>query len=316
MPEPQTAPYGSWKSPITSDAIVKGAISLGQIALDGDDIYWSEARPEEGGRNVIVRRTPDGKVSDRTPAPFNARTRVHEYGGAAYVVEEGTLFFSNFADQRVYRLDPDSEPQPISPEIDLRYGDAVIDSPRGRMICVREDHTVEGQEAVNTIAGLNLQGADSATGGHVLVSGNDFYSSPRLSPDDSRLAWLTWNHPNMPWDGCELWVGEFAVDGSIGHAEKVAGGPRESIFQPEWSPDGVLYFVSDRTGWWNLYRWHNGHIESLCEMEAEFGLPQWQLGMVTYGFESPERIVCTYRQGGAWHMAVLDTETKKLEPVR
>jgi dipeptidyl aminopeptidase/acylaminoacyl peptidase len=316
MPEPQPAPYGSWRSPITTDLIVKGATDLGQIALDGDDIYWLESRPEEGGRNVIVRHTPDGKTADVTPPPFNVRSRVHEYGGAAYVVSEGTLFFSNFDDQCVYRIDPGSEPWPISPEIDLRYADGVIDSQRGRMICVREDHMVEGREAVNTITVLNLQGADTTTGGQVLVSGNDFYSSPCLSPNGSRLAWLTWNHPNMPWDGCELWVGEFAPDGSIGHQEKVAGGLEESIFQPEWSPDGMLYFVSDRTGWWNLYRLHGGGGEALCEMEAEFGIPQWQFGATTYGFESPERIVCAYRQGGDCHLAVLNTETKTLEPLQ
>jgi dipeptidyl aminopeptidase/acylaminoacyl peptidase len=295
--------------------IVKGAIGLGQIALDGEDIYWSESRPEEGGRNVIVRRTPGGVISDVTAMPFNARTRVHEYGGGAYAVQGGTLFFSNFADQRVYRMDPRSEPWPISPAKDLRYADGVCDSPRGRMIYVREDHTVEGREAVNTVVSLNLQGADGDTGGRVLVSGNDFYSSPRLSPDGSRLAWLTWNHPNMPWDGCELWVGEFAPDGSIGHAEQVAGGLAESIFQPEWSPDGVLHFISDRSGWSNLYRWHGGRIEALCEMEAEFGVPQWVFGLATYGFEAPERILCTYTQDGISHMALLDTEAGKLEHV-
>ncbi|MFQ5855359.1 MAG: S9 family peptidase [Anaerolineae bacterium] len=312
MAEPKIAPYGSWKSPITSDLIVAETIGLGQIALDGEDVYWVEMRPAEGGRQVIVRRTPDGQTTDMTPPPFNARTRVHEYGGGAFVVTDRTIIFSNFDDQRLYRQDTGAEPQPITPEGDLRYADGVIDRRRNRLICVREDHTAAGREAVNTLVSLGLAGGD---GGQVLVSGNDFYSSPRLSPDGSHLAWLTWNHPNMPWDGTELWVGEIREDGSIDRSERVAGGVDESIFQPEWSPDGTLYFVSDRPGWWNLYRWRAGQIEPLCEMEAEFGMPQWIFGMSTYAFESAGRIICSYTEQGTWHLASLNPATGELEAI-
>ncbi len=312
MTERKVAPYGSWKSPITSDLIVSETIGLGQIALDGRDVYWLEMRPAEGGRYVVVRRSPDGQTADVTPPPFNARTRVHEYGGGAFVVANGTLYFSNFTDQRIYRQDPGSEPRPITPEAALRYADGVIDRHRRRMICVREDHTDVGGEAVNALVSLDL---DESDGGQVLVSGNDFYSSPRLSPDGSRLAWLTWNHPNMPWDGTELWVGEIRKDGSLGRTERVAGGIDESIFQPEWSPDGTLYFISDRTGWWNLYRWRDGRIEPLCEMEAEFGVPQWGFAMSTYAFESTHSIICTYTQQGSWHLASLDTATGELKVI-
>ena len=311
MTEPQVAPYGSWKSPITSDLIVSETVMLGQIALDGEDTYWTEVRPTEGGRYVVVRRTPDGQTTDVTPPPFNARTRVHEYGGGAFVVVDGTVTFSNFDDQRLYRQDPGAQPQPITPEVDLRYADGVFDRRRGRIICVREDHTVDG-EVVNTIVGLDPEGGD---GGQVLVSGNDFTSSPRLSSDGTRLAWLAWNHPNMPWDGTELWVGEVREDGSLGRAERVAGGVDESIFQPEWSPDGVLHFVSDRTGWWNLYRWRDGRVEPLIEMEAEFGRPQWIFAWPTYAFESAGRIICAYTEGGTWHLARLDTARGELEPL-
>jgi dipeptidyl aminopeptidase/acylaminoacyl peptidase len=186
----------------------------------------------------------------------------------------------------------------------------VIDPRRGCMICVREDHTVAGHEAVNTLVSLDLQGGD---GGQVLVSGNDFYSSPRLSPDGSHLAWLTWNHPNMPWDGTELWVGELSSDGALGRTKLVAGGADESVFQPEWSPDGVLHFVSDRTGWWNLYRWRKGRIEPLYEMEADFGFPQWLFGFSLYAFESANRIICAYTEQGVWRLASLDPTTHKLE---
>jgi len=310
--KPQVAPYGSWKSPITSDLIASGAVRLLEIALDGDDVYWLESRPVEGGRYVIVRRTADGHTVDVTPAPFNGRTRVHEYGGAPFAVRNGTVYFSNFVDQRLYRQEVGAQPQPLTPEQDLRYADGVIDHRRGRMICVREDHTVEGSEAVNTLVSLDLKGGG---GGQVLVSGNDFYSSPRLHPDGSRLAWLTWNHPNMPWDGTELWVAEFRADGSLAQAERVAGGVDESIFQPEWSPDGILHFVSERTGWWNLCRWRDGRVEPLCEMAAEFGKPQWVFGMSTYAFESSERIICAYTVQGRWHLASLNTRAGKLEPI-
>ncbi len=322
MTQPQVVPYGSWKSPITPDLIASETIRLGQIALDGKDIYWLEMRPKEEGRYVIVRRTPDGRTTDVTPPPFNVRTRVHEYGGGAFVVTNGTVYFSNYTDQRLYRQRPGAPPQPITPEGAFRYADGVIDHRRKRLLCVREDHTDAGREAINTLVSIALEGND---GGRVLVSGNDFYASLRLSPDGSRLAWLTWNHPNMPWDGTELWVGELKDDGSIGQVEQVAGGPDKSIFQPEWSPDGVLYFVSDQTGWWNLYRWHpplpplakggQGGGEPLYEMEAEFGRPQWIFGMSTYAFESANRIICTYNERGSWHLASLDTEVRKLERI-
>jgi dipeptidyl aminopeptidase/acylaminoacyl peptidase len=309
----QTAPYGSWKSPITSDLLVSETVGLGQIALDGEDIYWSEMRPKEGGRNVIVRPTPDGKISDVTPAPFNARNRAHELGGGAFVVAEGTIYFSNFADGRLYRQTPDSQPQPLTPaEKDWRYADCIADKARGRLICVREDHTGTGHEPVNTLVSVDLQGSEQV---RVLVAGEDFYSSPRLSSDGSKLAWLSWNHPNMPWNGTELWVAEINADGSVGDSHLVAGGVSESIFQPEWSPDGVLHFVSDRSGWWNLYRWGAGAAENLCEMQAEFGLPQWVFGMSTYAFASETRIICTYTQQGIWHLASIDTAAKQLEKI-
>ncbi|HEY0080139.1 MAG TPA: S9 family peptidase [Pyrinomonadaceae bacterium] len=326
MNQKRVAPYGSWKSPITSDLIVRGTVGLGQVALDGADVYWGELRPSEGGRVCIVRQTPDGERSDIIPKGFNARTRVHEYGGGAYTVADGTVYFSNFADQRLYRVKPGAQPQPLTPAIDLRYADANFDRTRRRLIAVREDHTEAGREAVNTIVALEIdaeavesgaQEASVANGGRVLVSGNDFYSSPRVSPDGRRLAWLTWNHPNMPWDGCELWVGEFDEEGNLARKRLVAGGADESIFQPEWSPSGVLYFVSDRSGWWNLYRWNEEgeSIEALCEMEAEFGKPQWVFGLSTYAFSSADRLICTYGERGLWRLASLDLTSGSLEPI-
>ena len=310
MRRPQVTPYGSWRSPITSQLVASGTVRLRQIALDGEDIYWNETRPTEGGRDVIVRRTPDGQTSDMTPTQLNARTRVHEYGGGAFAVIDGTIYLCNFADQRIYRQEPGAPPHPITPEADLRYADIAIDRRRSRIICVREDHTGAGCEPVNTLVSLKLEGGK---GGQVLVSGNDFYSSPRLSPDGSHLAWLTWNHPDMPWDGTELWVGELRVDGSLGRLEQVAGGIDESILQPEWSPDSILYFVSDRSGWWNLYCWFQGQIKPLCEMKTDFGRPHWVFGMSSYAFESAGCIICVYTEQGMWRLASLDTATGKIE---
>ncbi len=313
----QQAPYGAWKSPITSTLIVSQSINLGNGMFDGNAIYWLEGRPTEAGRYVIVKRTPDGATTEVNPAPFNARTRVHEYGGGAVVVDHGIVIFSNFSDQRLYRIAPDQTPEAITPEAALRYADCVVDPQHNRLICVREDHSeaalAEHGEAVNTIAAIALDGSGAQ---QVLVSGNDFYAAPRLSPDGRTLAWLTWRHPNMPWDGTELWIAEVQPDGTLTNPALVAGGENESIFQPEWSPDGTLYFVSDRTGWWNLYRLTQAGTEPLVLMEAEFGAPQWVFGLSTYAFESAERIICTYTQDGRDYLATLDIRRKTLTPLQ
>jgi dipeptidyl aminopeptidase/acylaminoacyl peptidase len=304
MARPIAAPYGSWKSPITAELVAAAEVGLEQAMLDGEDIYWIERRPQEGGRKVIVRRSPDGRVTDVTPVPFNARTRVHEYGGGDYAVADGTILFSNYSDQRLYVQRAGSEPRPLTPAAELRYADGQIDRRRNLFFCVREDHRGPG-EAINTVVSIDLV---EGSPGKILVSGNDFYSSPRLSRDGSRLAWLTWNHPNMPWDGTELWVGKLTEDASISETVRIAGGINESIFEPEWSPEGNLYFVSDRTGWWNLYRCAGNEVEPVCAMDAEFGEPQWVFGNSLYGFDS-EGIICSYRKDGLSCLARTDAAT-------
>ena len=296
-----------------------------------------EGRASEGGRYVVVRRTSDGRITDVTPAGFNVRSRVHEYGGAAYTVHRGTVYFVNFADQRVYRQSALQEPEPLTPD-GAFYADCHVDEPRNRLLCVREEHSSEpGQagktgEPVNTIAAIALtpggQPDRSNVRVRVLVSGADFYSTPSVSPDGTSLAWLQWNHPNMPWDGTELWVAAIAADGALGSRIKVAGGPDESIFQPSWSPDGRLYFVSDRTGWWNLYQGGcdrceagtgetgaRASVEAMHPMAAEFGKPQWTFSDTTYAFMTATRIAVTYTEGGRWKMGLLETDPRRFETI-
>src|SRR5215207_7472129 len=209
MSERRVASFGSWRSPISSDLIVRGVVGLGGVVLDDRDVFCIESRPSEGGRNVVVLLTPEGRTEDVTPQPFNARSRVHEYGGGDFAVHDGTVYFANFADQRLYRQAPGSVPQPLTPEGSRRYADMIVDAPRRRIIAVREDHAEAGHEAVNVLVNVGLEDGTE----RVLASRNDFYSSPRLSPDGGQLAWLAWNHPNMPWDGTELRVGELDEDG-------------------------------------------------------------------------------------------------------
>ena len=308
------APYGSWVSPITFDLLLKGTARMRNqmVRWDGDDLYWSELRPSEAGRMVVCRRSKDGPISDVTPADFNARTRVHEYGGGHFVVSGGTVWFTNFADQRLYRQDREGIPQPITQSSDVRHADMVVDERRARLYAVREDHTTGNPEPVNSIVSIGWNGEGDAI---MIATGNDFYSSPKLSSDGGRLAWTTWNHPNMPWDGTELWVGELDRDGHVTSSRKIAGGESESILQPEWSPSGELYFISDRSDWWNLYRaWGDGD-EPVCPRAAEFGGPQWYFGMRYFAFTGADEIVCLYSERGGTRLGRIDLKAGTLQPV-
>jgi dipeptidyl aminopeptidase/acylaminoacyl peptidase len=311
MPDKIIAPCGSWPSPISAQLISAGAVSLGLIATDGDDIYWLESRPAEGGRNVIMQRKPGGSLTQLTPAPFNVRTRVHEYGGGAYGVRDGVLYFCNFSDQRVYRQAHDATPQALTAEGPQRYADLQIDSHHQRLICVREDHSQPG-EAVNTLVSIAL---DANAEISIIAQGKDFYSSPRLSPDATQLAWLCWSHPDMPWDAAELWLADYAADGSLKNQRKIAGSEKESVAQPQWSPDGVLHFVSDKSGWWNIYRLQGSNPEPLFPLDAEFAQPHWQFCMAAYDFMAADEIVCAYNQQGVWQLALIDTRRVALKNI-
>jgi dipeptidyl aminopeptidase/acylaminoacyl peptidase len=319
MTAARVAPYGSWPSPVTSAAIVENVVRLDAVAIDGDDVYWTEGRPEEGGRVVVVRRSVDGSIGAVTPPGSNVRSRVHEYGGGAYAVDRGELVYVEFGDGRLYRMMPGADPVPLTPPsagVADRYAEPSFDRTRGRLVAIREDHTTGAPQAVNSIVSIETESGGEPREARTLVEGNDFYSNATISPDGRRMAWLTWNHPNMPWDGNELWTATFAPDGSVGHATRVAGGTDESIAQPAWSPSGVLHFVSDRTRWWNLYRAGEGRtpgeIVALAPLEAEFASPQWVFGLSHYAFIDDERIVCAWTRQGSWDLGLLDGRTREL----
>jgi dipeptidyl aminopeptidase/acylaminoacyl peptidase len=310
--KPTVAPYGSWRSPITADMVARGGVLPYEPHVAGEAAYWVELRPAESGRNVVVRADAGSSPIDITPAGFDARTRVHEYGGGAYTVHDGTVFFTNFVDQRLYRHELGSTPVPITPEpptpASLRYAD-MRSSPDGRFIvCVRERH--EGAEIPTNE--LVVLAADGSVEPWMVAAGRDFYAFPRVSADGRRVAWLEWDMPRMPWDGTELKVAELRDDGTFGEPHLVAGGSTESIFQPDWSPDGVLHFVSDRTGWWNLYRETEDGAKNLTPVAAEFGVPMWEFGYSAYAFLGDGRIACLYRRDGIHHLAMLDPANSEL----
>ena len=324
------AAYGTWASPLSAAAVAAGGLRLGSVALDGGDIYWLEGRPGEGGRYALVKRAPDGSIGDVTPRDLNVRSRVHEYGGGSFLVVDGVAFIVNFADQRVYRLLPGQPPRPITPEGAWFHADFALDARRQRLICVREDHTGPG-EAVNTLVSIPLDEGEArdADTPQVIASGYDFYSTPRLSPDGSTLSWLAWRHPNMPWDGTELWVADVTAAGTLEHARQIAGGATESIYQPGWSPDGALYYVSDRSGYWHLYRSDRSDRSNRSEgsegsdrlvirdapADAEFGRPQWVFGSSTWQFAGRSRVLVSYSRQGQWHLAIVDTATGALQDI-
>ena len=304
----ETAPYGSWRSPISAASAVAGAVRLSEICVAGADVYWLEGRPAEKGRGVVVRRRGNAS-EDLTPEPFNVRTRVHEYGGGAYWTAGETVFFSNDFDGRIYRIDAGQGPAAVTAEGRTRWADGCVSADGARMYAVREDHAAE-DEPVNSIALIDARGEVETA-----ASGADFYADPRLSVDDRRLCWLQWSHPNMPWDGTELMVAELAADGSPRASMLVAGGRQESIFQPQWGPDGRLYFVSDRSGWWNLYRWDGRAVEPLHPDAAEYGQPQWVFRQSTYDFAEQNRLICSFLRPDGWRLASIALDSLAFEEI-
>lgn len=314
MTSRKTAAYGSWLSPISAEMLSSSELVLGQTFIQADKVYWIERRAAEKGRSVLVCADVDGSNQhDVTAAQYNIRNAVHEYGGGSAIVTDSAAYFSHFGDHRVYKQDLASNAvSVVSKEGPSKFADFCLDAKRNRLILIREDHSEPGAEPLNS---LDILGLDGPAEPDMLLAGSDFFSSPRISPDGRLLAWLTWSHPNMPWDETKLWTGNLGNDGSLSNIQLVAGGKNESVTQPEWGPDGTLYFVSDRNGWWNLCASYSGLVEPLLEMEAEFAGPQWIFGLSNYAVHSNSKIICSYNRAGVWQLAELDTETRELKNI-
>jgi dipeptidyl aminopeptidase/acylaminoacyl peptidase len=306
-------PYGSWGTPIDSELVVSEAVRLAEVRVDGADVVWSEGRPAEGGRTQLVRLGADGTTADLLPEGFDARTGVHEYGGAAWWVRGGVTWFANWADQRLYRLVPGGAPEPLTAEPEVARGDRYADGdliPGGAsIVCVRQRHRADGVR--NEVVQLDAHRPSTP---HVLVTGPDFVAAPRVSPDGATLAYLRWDHPSMPWDATEL----IMLDLRTGAGTVVAGGAEESVTEPLWTPDGALWFLSDRNDWWNLYRRSPGGIveptvDPIVEVDAEIGQPGWVLGSARYAVLPDGRVVFALRRDGYDALAVRHPDGTRTE---
>lgn len=305
---PKEQEYGSWESPWTAEHISASVVKLSHCVMESGKVYWLEARPAEGGRAVIVCREPDGTIHDITPAGFNVRTHVHEYGGGSFIIREGTVYFSNHADHGIWKQPPGKPPEKILALPDCRFADFELDKTRNRLLVVKEQHA-EGGEPINSLDYVMLDGSGATDS---LLMGSDFFSSPRVSPDGRLLTWMSWNHPNMPWDESTLWTANIGKDGLLSNIQKVAGGRDESVYWPQWLADGTLFFVSDASGWWNLQASYSGLVEPVIEMEAEFAYPHWVFGWSTYATVNNQKVLCAVNRKGIWNLASVNPETREI----
>ncbi len=297
------APYGAWESPITAELTTRNAVGLRSVRLDGDDLYWIESRPDEGGRRVIVKRDAEGNISDAIPEGFSSRTRVHEYGGGSYNVWDGVIYFSNHSDQKFYRLTPGSTPEALTTE-GYRYADCIMDASHNQLICVQEDHSHDG-EPVNTLVSVSLNGSGKV---RTLFSGTDFVSSPALNPMGDTLVWITWDHPNMNWDDTKMWMATVTDQGSLSGTKTIVERDSLSVQEPRWNADGTLYYISDPIGWWNFQKYEDGEPGSLTRKEVEFG-KSGALGAHSWAFLSDVEIIAKYESGGTSHLATVNLTT-------
>ena len=327
------APFGSWPTPFTADSLTEASLRLGELTVGDGRLWWVEGRPAEAGRQVLVSADPAGLVADHTPDDVSVRTTVHEYGGGSFTVTprrgtvgpeppDGGVVFSAFADQRLWSSAPGQEPHPLTPPPPQpgawRYADGRVIPGSDWLVCVRERHHGPATDQVeNDLALVHLSGEREAV---TLVGGHDFFAAPRPSVDGSRLAWLSWDHPNMPWDGTELWVADLVAEPgcdrpAISGVRRVAGGPDESVSQPRWGREGRLYWVSDRTGWWNLYVDDGGPGHPLAPRAAEFSRPDWVFGQSTYAFLTDGRLVATWSAGGIDHIGIVDPACDRVREI-
>ncbi|XP_057496887.1 uncharacterized protein LOC130781646 [Actinidia eriantha] len=328
-----TAPYGSWKSPITADLVSGSEKRLEGFAVDTDNhLVWLESRPSESGRAVLVREAekPGDEPTDVTPIGFSVRSTAQEYGGGAFNLAGNMVVFSNLEDQRLYKQflgSQDSTPVPLTPNYGgpiVRYADGVFDSRLNRYVSVREDHRGNSAHPTTEIVSIDL-GGESIQEPKVLVSGNDFYAFPRMDRKGERIAWIEWSHPNMLWDKAELWVGFISETGDVYKRVCVAGADPsliESPTEPKWSSKGELFFITDRNrGFWNIYKW----IEERCEvrtvysLDAEFTRPLWVFRISSYDFiqsnEQTNVLACSYRQNGRSYLGIINEAQNTLSAV-
>jgi dipeptidyl aminopeptidase/acylaminoacyl peptidase len=303
------APYGTWHSPLPAADLARSAIALNYVQVVEGTPYWVESRPAEGGRNVLVTTAANGEAQELTPPGFNVRTRVHEYGGTPFAVGRAAIYFSNFADQRVHVHRNGETPLAITPE-GYRYADYEVDKTGKRLFCVREDHTGSG-DPKNAIVAVET---DIGGPGTVLFDKSDFVAYPRVSRDGGRIAWIAWNHPDLPWDATTLYVADLTSRGLSG-ITALSSGSLESIVEPRWDADGTLYFVSDRSNWWNLYRYKDNQISTVVSLEADIASPLWTLGQTNYALGGDGRAVVRYTLAAHDRLGVVELDSGKLAPV-
>lgn len=340
--ETQKKSFGSWKSPLAASLLTQKAVRLSEVQLNNNTLYWLESRPQEKGRSVLVAKSTEAKPAntanqdtnqhDVLPAPWSIRSRCHEYGGGSYLATAEQLFFVEASDQRIYHWcfnTPEVPPKPLTPDIHWRFSDICLDPTRDRLIAIREDHTVidegECKEERNEVVSIPLNGHGA---GHpdsiaVLATGEDFYSNPRISPCNAYLSWLSWSHPQMPWDSTCISIATLNTEGLPGEVHKIDN-ENESLFQPQWSPNGSLYFISDKNNWWQPYCWNpteGGQVKAVLTqsseavLNAEFATPQWVFGMSTFGFIDSDHLLCTYTQQGRWHLATINLASGELNTI-
>ena len=311
MIQKEECPYGCWKSPINGQSLVTDSLRLGQIQISADRVFWTEGRPAEQGRTALMSWQPATGLREISPADRDVRSRVHEYGGAAFLVSGNRQFIVNNADQQVYELLDGSQVRQITQTPGIRFADVCLDESRNCLYLVAEDHTQPGT-VTNSVVRVHLDGSGKL---ETVDEGHDFYSNPRVSPDGTQLLFLAWDHPNMPWDGTRLYCGSLNPQGALNNIDMIAGSEQISIFQPLWDPKGEIYFISDESGWWNIYRFDNGQTDCLLEMAAEFGRPQWVFGMSTYAVLGPGLLIATYKRLGETHLIHIDAKHRTAEEI-
>ncbi|VUD51952.1 Dipeptidyl aminopeptidase BIII [Thalassocella blandensis] len=320
-PSLQIRPYGSWSSSISADLVAGKTPRISEARIFDDRIFWLETRPDEKGR-VAIMMHQNGRNQCILPLPLSAKSKAHEYGGGSYVIKDSMVYFVLADDQRIYAGDFSLdvfEPIALTPDDGRRYADLRIDTQRQQLIAICEEH---GESVKNYLVSIPLVNPELQV--TTLTSGHDFYSNPEISPDGKQLCWLTWDHPNMPWDNSELWLADLTDTNqtlTLQNIRKVAGNGNESLFQPQFSPEGDLVFVSDHDNWWNIYRIHQQALatqdttaEQLTQLKGECATPQWTFAMSTYTFIDPQTILLTYTANGAWQLCTLHCDTRTITP--